>query len=945
MENTRLEILKDGVYVPLKLRDNQPIRYNSVINKIGEVDVREISHSNTFSIPYIYQNIDALGLNDFNVHQLAVSLNKKYDAKYYKDGILLQVGYIVINGSDGSNIRLNFIDGALELTQVWGSTKYIDLLRSGNPSIPADYQTAIAEMRDYVLANDAVATFLSDIPNNDYPISLFPNSLNCIGDKFQEYHDGLRPNDSFNPYQSRPIFNAYAFMNIICEAYGYTPIFNDSIDWDIIKKTYMVAEGLDKSEQDIGSLEVVEYDTIDSTEPHYSTVNGFGNIYSYQVAMEFPTDVGITPNSVDNFPSNPMGVKLPGAGFFSKRSLFVPNLDETVGDIIFKGNVSTELPFGGSPEIVNEGDFATTTFWTSTGTATISGVGDFPDMTNSTITQSNILGSVLGFYQLEYEVVSTNGGQLRLSGTNSAFDTINIPSDTTGVKRVALANNGGSNLIFNNNSSFVGEINNISLKKIYHPMFAVWKNSTDGLAPIIEPIPSVEDNSNFVIFNITISKDYFDTAPAQADPDGLIGVYLVADSSSLSPNVGQMTFMEVTETISPPGYISYDLDTGEYLQENIDLTYAAPKDNITKLLTGLMHKEGMLMNIDHSNKEVEFFSYSYYKTQVNNGVFYDWTQYLQEYINPEFNTQYGQQYAIKNRLGLAEPYLGNTVDIVLGNQSSQSKYKDFKENYLKDFKDVKKVDNVLNTSAPYVEYAVNGLSLVEHEGDLSSLANLDWDKNNYGNLVGLPYIQNVNFTIVPSGVSWWYNLIDTAVRSKPTFLLPAEIASKLDLRKPVYVGQLGGFYILEELEGYVDSSTPVRAKLIKIPDVDATDIVVDNTPSISIIGSSWRPSSMELVPVVITDVYIMMTSTNFNNYVPTSATMYAEKLTGSGGTTTGTVLSSSVVLNQQGNYEQDITIIGASDPITSSEEGYYNVYVEDQDGLRSNEVELYLGDV
>jgi len=89
----------------------------------------------------------------------------------------------------------------------------------------------------------------------------------------------------------------------------------------------------------------------------------------------------------------------------------------------------------------------------------------------------------------------------------------------------------------------------------------------------------------------------------------------------------------------------------------------------------------------------------------------------------------------------------------------------------------------------------------------------------------------------------------------------------------------------------------------------------------------------------------MMTSTNFNNYVPTSATMYAEKLTGSGGTTTGTTLSASVTLNQQGNYQQDITIIGASDPITSSEEGYYNVYVEDQDGLRSNEVELYLGDV
>lgn len=941
MENTRLEILKDGVYVSLKLRDNQPIRYNNVINKIGRVDVREISHSNTFSIPYIYHNIEALGLNDFNVHDLAVSLNKKYDAKYYKEGILLQTGFIVVNSSDGNNIRLNFIDGALSLTQIWGSTKYIDLLRSGNPSIPTDYQTAIQEMRDYVLANDEVATFLSNIPNEDYPISLFPNSLNCIGDKFQEYYDDLRPDDSFNPYQSRPIFNAYAFMNIICEAYGYTPIFNASVDWDIIKNTYMVAEGLDKSEKENGGLEVVVHDRIDSTEPHYSTVNGFGNVYSYQASMEFPIDVGITPNSVANFPSNPLGIKLPGDSFFSKRSLFVPNIEETVGEITFRGNATSEYI---NQELVNEGDFATTNFWSATGTADVSGgVGDFVDQTNSSISQNNILGSVLGTYQLEYEVVSTNGGQLRLSGTNSAFDTINIPSSTTGVKRVVLQNNGGSNLIFNNNGSFAGQINNVSLVKVYHPVYAVWKNSTDGLAPIIENVPVIEDSGTFLTINVTVDKNYFDTAPSQADPNGFIGMYLTNDGSSLTPDGGQITFMQVTETISPPGVVSYDPETGEYLQENIDLTYAAPKKNITTLLTGLMHKEGMLMNIDHVNKEVEFFSYSAYKVKVNNNDYYDWTKYLQEYINPDFNTQYGQQYAITNRLGLSDPYLGNTVDIVLGNQSSQSKYKDFKENYLKDFKDVTKVDNVLNSIVPYIEYEVSGLSLVEHTGDLASLDNLDWDKNNYGNLVGLPYIQNVNFTVVPSGVSWWYSLIDSSVRAKPTFLLPVEVASNLDLRKPVYVGQLGGFYILEELEGYEDSSTPVRAKLIKIPNDDATTI--DTTPSISILGSSWRPSSMELVPIVITDVYLMMTSTNFNNYIPTSATMYAEKLTGSGGTTTGTILSSSVTLNQQGNYQQDITTIEASDPITASEEGYYKVYVEDQDGLRSNEVELYLGDV
>ena len=371
MENTRLEILKDGVYVPLKLRDNQPIRYNNVINKIGKVDVREISHSNTFSIPYVYQNIDALGLNDFNVHLLAVSLNKKYDAKYYKEGILLQVGYIVVNGSNGDSINLNFIDGALELTQIWGSTGYIDLLRSGNPSIPEDYQTAIGRMREYELLNDVVAPHLPLIDNEDYHLALFPNSLNCIGDKFQKYYDDVRPLDTFNPYQSRPIFNAYAFMNIICEAYGYTPIFNDSVDWSIIKKTYMVADGLGKSEQDIVELDVVDHSMIQTTAPHSSTFRDVPlfRIYEYQVAMEFPADVGITPNSVENFPNNPLGISLPGDSFFSKRSLFVPDLTETVGSIVFKAMHFGQRPQGGSAELINEGDFTPSNPWTATNTS------------------------------------------------------------------------------------------------------------------------------------------------------------------------------------------------------------------------------------------------------------------------------------------------------------------------------------------------------------------------------------------------------------------------------------------------------------------------------------------------------------------------------------------------------------------------------------------------
>ena len=306
-------------------------------------------------------------------------------------------------------------------------------------------------------------------------------------------------------------------------------------------------------------------------------------------------------------------------------------------------------------------------------------------------------------------------------------------------------------------------------------------------------------------------------------------------------------------------------------------------------------------------------------------------------------------------MGLSSPYLGNTVNVILGNQTSNSKYEDFKENYLSHFKDVKMVDSILNTLHPYIEYEVSGNSLVEREGSVSGLSQRRYFNNAstgtndvQGTINGLPLIQNVNYKIVPSGVTNWYDLVDNSVRAKPSFLIPIDVARNLDLRLPIYIGQLGGFYILEELEGYVDSSTIVKAKLIKIPSFEDSSFggnPTGTTPSISILGSSWRPQDLELVPIILTDVYLMMTSTNFNNYVPTSATMYAEKLTGSGGTTTGTVLTSSITLNQQGNYLQDITTIEASDPITTSEEGYYNVYVEDSAGLKSNEVELKLGEV
>jgi hypothetical protein len=145
MNNSRIEILKNGVYVSLNLGKDKEIRYNSVINKIGKTASREISGSNTFSIPWIYQNIQALGLNQFNAVHLAASLNQKYEAKYYNEDTLFQVGFVIINNMDNGQININFIDEALFITEKWGATSYNELLKDSLLLTPTAYQTAISE--------------------------------------------------------------------------------------------------------------------------------------------------------------------------------------------------------------------------------------------------------------------------------------------------------------------------------------------------------------------------------------------------------------------------------------------------------------------------------------------------------------------------------------------------------------------------------------------------------------------------------------------------------------------------------------------------------------------------------------------------------------------------------------------------------------------------------
>jgi len=695
MIQKRLEILKSGTWVKIELFFDTGIKYNNVINKMANTTERSLSHSNTFTIPWTRQNIDALDLNTFNVTSLANALNEKYEAKYYVDNELLQQGFIVINNMNNGVPSLNFIDTALSLTEIWGSTTYKEFLEDDVvlSNVSSAYITAIDEMRNYSMDKTAVLSILSDVSGESFPVAYFPNNINVIGDRFNVDSSEVRADDSFNPYQTRPVFNAQAFLNMITEAYGYTLIKNASVDWDTMELTAISAESLDQGELDNSTVGGT-YDLVEESEAHY--YNQVILVYEAQVAMLFPESVGLIPNDITGFPASPTGLQ-PGATFFTRRTLFAP----TFGG----GNVGT----------------------------------------------INFTGEVVSDYQ------PTN-------------------------------------------------------------IYIVYYDTTAVNTYIIESAVIETNDSTTTVLDMTINKVQFNT-PTDPNAGAVLGLYVLPFQSPVVLDTYSMYNMVVTEEVLAGEVVTYD-DSGQFEQDNVDLTYAAPTKTIKDILNGILQRFGALVDIDTINKEVEIFTYEAYGTRRVAGDFVDWSDYHQEYAYPSYNTNYGNNYAIKNKIGLSNPYLGNSVEKFIGNQVTDSKYKEFATDYNTQFADITSLVTVVGTLNTHSEFSISGAAMIEFQADSGSYQQRRFDNTTQGTstgLSGMPFLQNVNYSELPEGQDQWYTLIDSSIRCTPTFLLPQNVIRYLDIKKPVYINHLGGFYIIEEIIAYDDVTVPVRVKLIKLP--------------------------------------------------------------------------------------------------------------------------------
>ena len=834
---TRIEIYKDELWQSLRLATDAAIKYNAVINKIGKVSSREISHTNTFTLPHVQQNLQILGLNKFNPAAMAQAMNAKYIAKYYVEDKLLQEGYLVINNTNGGQIKVNFIEESLSLTAKWGSTTFRELLRDDLIVFPADYQIAIDALRDYDMDVNTVLTPLGNVGTRGHNLCLFPNNLNAIGDEFQIDQNDLRQDNVFNPYQSRPIFNMKSLFDLATESFGYTPIYDDSVDWLGVEKLFIVDEGGDQNEKGENGIQSATWPTVSSNAAHYIRYDStFGN-YQYSAVFNFPTAQSVRPNDIPGWVDplvleslNPSGSL--GKPWMSEQSVFVPILES--------GNVGT-----------------------------IQFIADY----NST-------SQIESIYLHNIYKNPTPGGDVVI--------------DTTFIFVTATTNNAPTGI-------------------------------TIGTTYAVD---------------ITIDKTFYNTVPAGTGD--FIGVMVQYGRSFVLPGEnGNLSNMIVLENYLPEGVIAFD-EFGQFLPDNPDLSFAASNSSIKNLLSNAMHQQGILMDINTKNKTVKFFNYGEYEQQRVDGYFGDWSKYLLRHHDFMHNTDYGNNYAKQNRIGLASPYLGNSYDLVLQNQGEDSKYKDFQIDAVSTFKDIEQVIEVNNTTTPYFEYTNMGLGLVELQGTLGTLEQERADGTSQGNFTGLAALANVNYIDIPDGVKLWYKLVDEAVRVEAKMLLPVDEIKDIDMSQPVYLEELGGFYIIEEIREYTNGQTPVVVKLIKLLDdyrgLEQQSINFPAQLSLTTVETGIGSGSI---------YYKIFANVNYSYYIPTQgATVTYTKLTDSianGGVPSGLVITGTVPFVAPYTNQQDN--IQSSAPITTAEEGWYEVVVEDTvEGITSNTAYAYLGD-
>ena len=175
-----------------------------------------------------------------------------------------------------------------------------------------------------------------------------------------------------------------------------------------------------------------------------------GSILSYN----YTDDLKFAAEPLD-FSRNSSATRVNEQGLIEEVGYFGPQLVQN-GDFSQEGS-----------ELITNGDFATDSNWTKgTGTTISGGNANFVNANGVSLYQN--IGTQSGFVKITFNVTDYTSGTLNVySGGNQSVGSVNVSANALGTYTAYIDRNGGNvNIIFGSNDSFIGSINNVSVKEV-----------------------------------------------------------------------------------------------------------------------------------------------------------------------------------------------------------------------------------------------------------------------------------------------------------------------------------------------------------------------------------------------------------------------------------------------------------------------------------------------
>lgn len=751
---TRIEIFKNNVWVELVLKE-ESIKYNTLSNKIAAFEQRRISHSNTFALPYVSENIIALDINVFSPVLMAEALNKKYIARYFVKDKLLQKGFLVINNTIRGEINVNFIDEALVITDEWGKITFKQLLHQlgEDPAsftksvISSSFMDNINILKNYETdKTKQVLNVPSCVCSGDDPsidgkevyIARYPNPLNNIGDKFNIDSEGVRKLDSFNPFQSRPIFSIFSFCYIICQAFGYKLKLDPGVDFELLRDTYLTSKGVEEgtpaSESTVSSVTPI----IAVQQPQWWAYDRHGigtgdNEGFFEHFFVYPD----TPVTVDPF-GKKVGVESmrPNelVGYIPSHTTNIKRQDLQVQNCIVK---------------IEENPFIGTVTWTGrVSIRTPDNKFQFREFISKSLWIDVLGNTVEHDFIIESETTITPLRTFTVTGDKDQLN--NTPIGAVTFVGLLLR------VIVRHEDQYYDDVPQMENLHFTEKVLPQGKTSYDSYGQFLQnhtnlldlaPDTSVKD----LLSNILQQQGLLLTF--ERDINGVQNIVKLFTYGAYRDRVAEARlglpgkyhdWSQYHQRLIPP---LFNTDYGQQYGEINEISLSNPfpgnvgRIQISTNITSKGFQTKLLPLVKNQTKSLD--DVSAVASILNTNPYFEYTLKTQGLVRCSF------------------------------------------DQYLPGVR--KQYNAQLSTS------------LI----DCSPL----------------PQLSNAIYSddFLPIGIKEWYYLVDVAVKGQATFLLPILVLQTFDISIPIYVESLGGFYIVEEIEEYTDNLTLVKVNLIKLP--------------------------------------------------------------------------------------------------------------------------------